>query len=44
MQEDRLTWLLRKGMIALPVILVLALARCGVIPPEWGRHLRGRDE
>jgi len=29
MQEDRLTWLLRKGMIALPVILVLALARCG---------------
>ncbi|TDT43520.1 hypothetical protein DES49_1338 [Halospina denitrificans] len=29
MQEDRLTWLLRKGMLALPVILVLALARCG---------------
>lgn len=29
MQEDRLTWLLRKGMIALPIILVLALARCG---------------
>jgi len=28
MQEDRLSWLLRKGMIALPVVLVLALARC----------------
>lgn len=29
MQEERSTWLLRKGMIALPVILMLALARCG---------------
>lgn len=29
MQQDRLTWVVRKGLIALPVILVLALARCG---------------
>ncbi|MEQ6886529.1 hypothetical protein [Salicola sp. Rm-C-2C1-2] len=29
MQDDRLSWLLRKGMIALPVILILVLARCG---------------
>ena len=29
MQEDRLTWVVRKGLIALPVILILALARCG---------------
>lgn len=29
MEQDRLTWLVRKGIIALPVILILVLARCG---------------
>ncbi|MDX1588238.1 MAG: hypothetical protein R3296_04810 [Oleiphilaceae bacterium] len=28
MQNDRATWVLRKGMILLPILLVLALARC----------------
>ena len=36
MQEDRLTWVVRKGLIALPVILILALARCGGDPADDG--------
>ncbi len=36
MQQDRWTWALRKTGIALPVILVLALARCSSDAPDAG--------
>ncbi len=36
MQRDRWTWMLRKAGLALPIILVLALARCSGEAPDSG--------